>query len=98
MSHLLATIDSIHRLRPVNVASARRFSGPGTKYSTMLSLLRWNISDRRGKYRMPYRINRSVLYRGTRRVVPKKVVGVPISRWPDRPQNKSAAAIRTDIV
>jgi hypothetical protein len=43
-------------------------------------------------------INRSVLYRRARRVFAEKVVAFPISRWPDRPRNKSASTIGTDIV
>jgi hypothetical protein len=47
---------------------------------------------------MGNRINRYVLYRRARRVFAEKVVAFPISRRPDRPRNKSAATIGTDIV
>ena len=42
--------------------------------------------------------NRPVSYRGARRVLAEKVVVPPIFRWPDRPRNKSASTIGTDIV
>jgi hypothetical protein len=43
-------------------------------------------------------INGPVLYRCARRVFAEKIVAFPIFRWPDRPRNKSASTIGTDIV
>jgi hypothetical protein len=47
---------------------------------------------------MRLEVNRSMLYSGARRVFAEKVVAFPISRRPDRPRNKSASTIGTDIV
>ena len=98
MPRRLAIICSIHHIRRSTLTAHGVFSGPGTKHSTMLSFFRWNISDRRAKFGMRFGVKRSMLYRGARRVLAEKVVAPPISRWPDRPRNKSASTIGTDIV
>ena len=62
-----------------------------------LSLVRWNISDRRGKLRMSRGINGSVLDFGACRVLAEKVVTFPVFRWPDGPRHEAAAAVRADV-
>src|SRR6267143_6109445 len=48
--------------------------------------------------RMNCRTNRSVLDLGTRRVLTKEVVTFPVLRRPDWSGNKSAAAVRADVL
>ncbi len=42
-------------------------------------------------------VNRPVFDLGARRVLAKKVVTLPVLRWPDWPGNKTPAAVWTDI-
>ena len=43
-------------------------------------------------------INRPVFDLGARRVLAKKIVALPVRRWPDWPGNKTPATIWADIV
>jgi hypothetical protein len=42
-------------------------------------------------------INGLVLDLGARRVFTKKVVALPVLRWPDGPRNEPAATVWTDV-
>lgn len=46
---------------------------------------------------MRHRINGPVLDFGARRILAQEIVTLPVSRWPDRPGNKSTTTVRAHI-
>jgi len=64
---------------------------------TRLALFRWNSSDLRREPCMSSGINRSVFDLGTRGVLAKEIVALPVLGRSDGSRNKTAAAIRADV-
>src|SRR5262245_8662547 len=63
----------------------------------VLAFFGGDLFDRGRELCMDRRVNRPVLDLGARRVLSQEIIALPVSRRSDRPVNKAATAIRTNV-